>query len=793
MRSHVQPHDKFLGHGYTSNEIESLIGDKFPQYTPRVFPNLSGSNNLLSSSHVKVCIGALRDISCKLDDMDLNEISPEILQTIKNVGDRNLESPLVPVLHKHIPDYHEYSYEKYSKEDEDKLDAFAETLGYETWEEACFNNDDVERIIGHPIKYETVRYDCASFQQFGHYMFSPEDAVKEWEPSKYFESIPLADDDTGRNDDVLFYGPNTGQYHSCANSESNMKRAWIKRMLYCGNMGLASTIVTGYYKSFKIEVEDGDEEAACYLYDLNELDFQELERTGKLGRGVKLHIYRGLVSTAYTHRMEIYSYLVNVFIPQYVTPIEGGISHKEALELWICNQKRFTVKVKDAMRSLLNQMLTGTYEAPYHGKDDPMGLRVINIFQKTENYPEVKEPRAISACSTECKVYLGGYYHMCDKHAIKTCPFFVKGLTPSQIDAKKADLASRYSVFMGSDYSSYEGSQDYVWSNLIEKTIYMEWFKNYPEVQKHVRDIYEKGHDIYYRKRFFGHLNGKRMSGDVQTSIGNGICNALIWSYVAHKSGCPVEFLVEGDDAFICSDAPLDVSHVHDLGFDCTIDGPSFNPDDICFLSRYSINGQYFGNIPKILDKVGVVKSTHFAECFLRNSKRSVQELNDYAYTKAYCYQYMYTGTPILDELCDTIMRLFPGSVHLELMPKYFEGRLVGMMRGKILKKPITMEVRRRVAELWPQYSIEVQLQLEEEFRRCTTQTFLINDVVLAGEAPSKKKNNVSKESYTTRNSQANKEIKQAKESYKIDKVFWQSIRASNNLFKAQDTNNQNQ
>lgn len=505
--------------------------------------------------------------------------------------------------------------------------------------------------------------------------------IHEFKPSNYYKSIPLHDDAT-MCDDVLFYGPNTRQYFTCAISESNLKRAFVKRMLYGGKRSLK-----GYYVT-----EHSGEHYDCYY-----------------------------------KRVDLIKYLEDIFIPQYIKPLEPGLTFRSALEDWMEHCKRYTVKKKDALFKLQDMILKGNYESRYHGRDDPLGIRVINIFQKNENYPEVKEPRVISACSQECKALLGGFLHCIDKHAINTTPFFVKGMNPHKIDVKKENLSKKWSCFMGSDYSSYEGSQDYVWTNLIEKRIYKEWLKNYPEVYDILRHSYEDGHDIYYRGRYFGHLYGKRMSGDVQTSIGNGICNAVIWNYVSYKMNVPIEILVEGDDAFICSDTPLDVSIVQNLGFDCKIDGPSTRQEDICFLSRYFWKGHAFANIPKILDKVGVVKSSYFSSH--HDSKRCKKELSDYAYTKAYCYLYMFVGTPIIDPLCRCVMRNFSdGHFNISLMEDYYVSRLGDNIRIPDIK--IEDCIRERVAVLWPQFSVSFQRRLEQEFDSCNERCFEILDVL---------------------------------------------------------------
>lgn len=503
------------------------------------------------------------------------------------------------------------------------------------------------------------------------------ESIKEWTPSNYFNSIKIADDEHGPLD-VVKYGIHTGQYYTCCISESNMKRALIKRIIYNG-------------KKHKFN-------------------------------------FPGICNDVEKSRDEIIDYLHKEFIPKYITPLKPGYTFETAQDEWLSHAKRYTQKTKENLRKMLYNIRSGNYEAKYHGKDDPLGLRVINIFQKNENYVEPKEPRAISPCSQEVKALLGGFYHLIDQHAISTCPFFVKTLNPYQIRNKMNQMSANWSCFMGSDYSSYEGSQDYYWLCNIELAIYEKWLQNYPEVYEYIHNIYSSGHDLYYRHRYLGHLYGKRMSGDMQTSIGNGICNALIWSFVSHKMGINIEFLVEGDDAFICSDKPLDTSIVNNLGFDCKLEGPSCNPDDISFLSMYRVNNNYFGNIPKLIDKIGVVKSTKIASAIKRNSNRAKKLINDYNYTKAYCFKFMFPNTPVISALCDCVMRNSGGKFNIKLMEDYYVSRLGSNI--KIPKLSISNEVRKRVSELWPQYSIAKQLRLEESFNNFKGDTGLILDVL---------------------------------------------------------------
>lgn len=494
-----------------------------------------------------------------------------------------------------------------------------------------------------------------------------DETISEFTTSRYFDEIPIDTDETGKPD-ILFYGPNTGTYHSCAITEANMKRALVKRVLYGGNKRLSADDC--YYK-----------------------------------------------------RLDAIKFLHEQFLPQF-EPLPRILEPDEMFEDYVVNSKQINQAKRALYEKTYHEISQPDYIAKIHAKDDPKGFRTIGCFQKTENYEEMKEPRAICACSTENKVFFAGIINQLQHYISKKYKFMVKTLTTDQILQRKREMSERWSCFCGSDFSSFEGSQDYIWQRYIELPIFEHLMQNYPEILAEFRKCYLNGHEICYKKRRMFTLFGKRMSGDLHTSLGNSLCNYFIWSYAAYKSGVDMEIMVEGDDAFIASDSCIDIDIVKDLGFDCKFQGPSENPDDILFLSVYSTNGKRFGNITKILDKIGVVKSQYFTDACFIDSNRRMKELNDYIYTKCYCYQVMYKGTPILDPLLDHMMTMYPGKYNPALIDENFRQRMGENI--KIPNRPIYDEVREAVSQIWPQFDIEYQHAIEDEIRNSKQPIFRI-------------------------------------------------------------------
>jgi len=62
------------------------------------------------------------------------------------------------------------------------------------------------------------------------------------------------------------------------------------------------------------------------------------------------------------------------------------------------------------------------------------------------------------------------------------------------------------------------------------------------------------------------------MSGEMNTSLGNGWANYILFSYIVQGKGGEWEGFVEGDDGIFCSSVPVETSDYNRLGFDVKIE-----------------------------------------------------------------------------------------------------------------------------------------------------------------------------------------------------------------------------
>jgi hypothetical protein len=183
------------------------------------------------------------------------------------------------------------------------------------------------------------------------------------------------------------------------------------------------------------------------------------------------------------------------------------------------------------------------------GFPTPSDARNIQSFMKTESYPEFKCPRGINSRSDAFKVYSGPYFKAIENVVYKW-PQFVKHIPvadrPRYIHEVLVKSGARY---FGTDFTSFEASFSTTIMRSCELKLYRHMLSSVPTVADYICSVIGGQNHGSMRCGVSYKLRGRRMSGDMCTSLGNGFTNLMILMFLLKNRQFGV--LVEGDDGLV--------------------------------------------------------------------------------------------------------------------------------------------------------------------------------------------------------------------------------------------------
>jgi len=206
----------------------------------------------------------------------------------------------------------------------------------------------------------------------------------------------------------------------------------------------------------------------------------------------------------------------------------------------------------------------------YMNIEDPWDVKIgeVKSFIKDEPYPSMKHARPINSRSDEFKTLMGPIFKLIEKEVF-THPWFIKKIPVS----KRADyiidkLLAPDSIYYSSDYTSFEALFTREVQCACERILYEHMVKDLPGGAEFMRR-YDKiviGTNTIKNKHMTCTVRAKRMSGEMNTSLGNGFSNMMFAMFVAEESGVDIVGVVEGDDGLFRCSGPLDESLFEQLG-----------------------------------------------------------------------------------------------------------------------------------------------------------------------------------------------------------------------------------
>lgn len=173
----------------------------------------------------------------------------------------------------------------------------------------------------------------------------------------------------------------------------------------------------------------------------------------------------------------------------------------------------------------------------------------VNSFVKHESYPEFKHARWINSRCDAFKVYSGPYFKSIEQEVFKN-PHFIKHVPVPDRPALISALKKAGRRYCATDYTSFESHLSPGLMDACETQLYDYMLSNFPEASAVVNTTLCGMNKGGTRRGVRYAVQGRRMSGDMCTSLGNGFTNLMVWSFL-HSRKNPHgswEGYVEGDD-----------------------------------------------------------------------------------------------------------------------------------------------------------------------------------------------------------------------------------------------------
>jgi len=190
----------------------------------------------------------------------------------------------------------------------------------------------------------------------------------------------------------------------------------------------------------------------------------------------------------------------------------------------------------------------------------------VDSFVKLESYPEFKEARWINSRSDAFKVYSGPAFHAIE-HQLYQLPYFIKHVPVPQRPALIRALRRAGRRYYENDYTAFESHFTPEFLKACELVLYRHALSRYPELAQVICDTLAGKNRLRTRAGVSLEIEGRRMSGDMCTSLGNGFTNLMLALFIAEENHGTLEGYVEGDDGIFAVDFEMTAAMFEKLGF----------------------------------------------------------------------------------------------------------------------------------------------------------------------------------------------------------------------------------
>lgn len=224
----------------------------------------------------------------------------------------------------------------------------------------------------------------------------------------------------------------------------------------------------------------------------------------------------------------------------------------------------------------------------------------VKTFMKDEHYIDWKAARLIYAREDVAKLVFGPFFKLAED-VIYKLPWFIKHIPVAERAQYILDnVMTPGGVYMATDYSAYER---HFTKELMESCEFVLYNRLFSKIQggSFILTIMNEvltGRNNIQNKYFSAKIDARRMSGEMNTSLGNGFSNLMIMFFMCHELGIEEpKGVVEGDDGLFCfigthprtSDftrAGFDIKlQVYDNVYEAGFCGQLFDVETFCVLT----------------------------------------------------------------------------------------------------------------------------------------------------------------------------------------------------------------
>lgn len=235
----------------------------------------------------------------------------------------------------------------------------------------------------------------------------------------------------------------------------------------------------------------------------------------------------------------------------------------------------------------------------------------VKLFLKDETYPEFKFARGINTRHDESKIFMACFVKVMEEKFYQFTPF-VKHVPVKERPAHGVRVLSRLHMspedpgafttlgdgdlgglrFYVTDHTAFESAMSPEIMHAFEMAAVEAMFPSYPQAVAMLDRILRGKQTIV---NYFASCTrmGGRMSGDLTTSIGNGITNLFSIEWILTSRHIPHSVMVEGDDGLIAvpRQYALDARWWTELGFTVKL-------DEVKHPKLSGFCGMYYSDLP---------------------------------------------------------------------------------------------------------------------------------------------------------------------------------------------------